>query len=223
MSTFDIITTHDGSPTLQHSLLPETYHSKHGARAESEHVFVRQGLEQIQANPIHVFEVGFGTGLNAWLAGLWAQQQQTTVHYTGVELYPVPPAVAAQLNYGEPAAEFQLLHTLDWNTEHHPHAHFHFTKLHTSLFNFEASDNTYHLVFFDAFSPRTQMELWEVQVMQKMYALLMPGGKLTTYCANGNVRRNMLAAGFEVQKKPGPPFKREMLVATKPFLNNTQA
>ncbi len=213
--------TADGSHTLFSSKFNEIYHSRHGAIQESNHVFVQHGLMQVKTRPIRIFELGFGTGLNAFLAFLFAQNHSIDVHYEGVELYPIENDIAQSLNYADELCagkfkhEFLQLHTSLWNQSHQLSVNFTFIKKHISIADYQPAINHFDVIFFDAFAPDVQSELWSEKMFAKMYAILKPGGILCTYCAKGIVRRAMQGAGFVVQRQPGPPGKREMLVAFK--------
>ena len=164
-----------------------------------------------------MLEIGFGTGLNALLVlEECLAKEQFNVHYTSLEAYPVDAADAAKLNYTSTHhAEFLRLHKAAWNTPLAITKNFMLEKLQTTLEQFAPQENTFDIVFFDAFAPRVQPELWSEEVFRKMHFALKPGGLLVTYCSKGDVRRAMIAAGFSVEKLPGPPGKREMLRARK--------
>jgi len=213
--------TADGSHTLFSPEFNEIYHSRNGAIQESNHVFIQHALAQIEKENIRVFELGFGTGLNAFLAFLFAQNKGKHIHYQGVELYPIAIEIAQSLNYadelegGKFKPEFLQLHTASWNETHALGNNFSFQKNHISILDYLPAANDVDVIFFDAFAPDIQSDLWSEAVFKKMYAMLKTGGRLSTYCAKGNVRRAMQAAGFKVERTPGPPGKREMLVAVK--------
>lgn len=216
--SISILTTGDGSQTLFSKQFDEIYHSRNGALTESQHVFVQHGLINISKPLIKVFEVGFGTGLNALLCAHYAQQNKVSIDYTGVELYPVDDIIASQLNYHEALdncpIETAVLHKSQWNDCVAITPNFTLLKIQQSFVDVQLEE-IYDVIFFDAFAPEKQPELWDLSVFQKCYALLAVGGVLTTYCAKGYVKRNMQEAGFRVEKVPGPPGKREMLVAFK--------
>jgi tRNA U34 5-methylaminomethyl-2-thiouridine-forming methyltransferase MnmC len=218
----EFLTTGDGSVTIHLPEWNEQYHSKHGAIAEAQHVFIRSGLQHIQATSnelIEILEIGFGTGLNAYLTLLEADTAGLEIKYTGVEAYPVAASEITQLNYskllGSSGKLFGLLHTSDWETVTPINSRFQLLKLNCFFHELELT-SAFHLVYFDAFGPRVQPELWTEAIFMRMYTALKPGGVLVTYSAKGSVRRGMQAVGFNVERLPGPPFKREMLRATKP-------
>jgi len=207
----------DGSSTLFAPHFDEHYHSIHGAIQESMHVFIDAGLRALGKEEVRILEMGLGTGLNAVLTAL--HKEGRTIHYSGIEAFPVADNLLEQLNYpaelGEDAeAIFKQLHDMPWNKAGELIPSFILEKLHTSLEEFE-SDTSYDLVYFDAFAPSAQLELWSLEIFQKMFGLMSSGAVLVTYCAKGDVRRAMIAAGFRVEKIPGPPGKREMLRAWK--------
>ncbi|MFI5150121.1 MAG: tRNA (5-methylaminomethyl-2-thiouridine)(34)-methyltransferase MnmD [Bacteroidia bacterium] len=213
--------TGDGSHTLYNEVLNEHYHSHHGALQESLHVFIRAGLDKIAepGNILRILEIGFGTGLNCLLTLKESLDKNLAVEYTSLEPFPLTPEVATTLNYTQ-LPEFTSLtdvflqmHAQPDNTQQLSPAFTLVRKLET-LDHFIPSGN-YSLIYFDAFAPQVQPELWTEAVFQKMYACLVPGGILVTYCAKGEVKRNMKKAGFINERLPGPPGKREMTRAIK--------
>ncbi len=207
--------TDDGSPTLWSGQYGETYHSGFGAVTESLHVFIEAGFKQTSANPLYIFEMGFGTGLNALLTLKYALQRDLRVNYHSVETFPVPPEIASNIVVEPELKEtFLKLHKAEWNEPVAISSEFELLKIKQNLIEWQPKE-MYHLVYFDAFSPESQPELWTGDIFQKIYDMLYNGGILTTYCAKGYVRRNMIAAGFKVERLPGPPGKREMLRAVK--------
>lgn len=222
-----IVFTEDGSVSFFLPDLNENYHSTHGAVQESQHVFMKMGWEEQSWKPgVDILEIGFGTGLNAWLVlgEVRRDPGSPQVYYTAVELYPVDKEQAQSLNYFEfdsPFAAderrkyFMSLHEAEWNVVSEIWPGFALEKLKVSLEDFVPAQ-LYDLIFFDAFAPKVQPEMWTKEVFDTMFGSLRQGGVLVTYCAKGEVRRNMIAAGFTVERVPGPPGKREMLRATKP-------
>jgi len=216
-----LVKTADGSHSLYVEGLNEHYHSVHGALQESQHVFIKMGLNAFeQSQTLRIYELGLGTGLNALLTSIESRDQQWNIHYTASEAYPLSLEEAASLNYGEFLGENSKdlikIHDLAWAESVKLHPHFALKKLQEKSQDHKA-DHLYDLIYFDAFAPEKQPELWEPQVFDQMYQLLAPGGILTTYCAKGVVRRRMQASGFTVERLPGPPGKREMLRASKPL------
>lgn len=216
----EIVITADGSSSIFLADFNEHYHSIHGAVQESMHVFMRMGWSELQGDLQHVniLEVGFGTGLNAWLVcdAVNTSANAPAVHYTSLEAFPVSVEDARLLNYApsESRSRFIGLHEAAWNASVAIDHRFTLEKLHTTLQEF-TPQRKYDLVFFDAFAPRVQPEMWTKEIFGKLFAAMNPGGILVTYCSKGEVRRNMIAAGFSVEKVPGPPGKREMLRAKK--------
>ena len=211
--------TEDGSHTLFVPGIDECYHSTHGAIQESRHIFIEAGLKQCLKPEINVLEIGFGTGLNAFLALLEAERYGTQIHYTSLELCPVEVEKALQLNYPQEIAPekrqlFELLHTSPWNEESAITPNFSLKKIETDFTEFVFEGN-FDVVFFDAFSPEKQPEMWSSELFSTIYAHCNRGAILTTYCAKGIVRRAMQEAGFTVERLQGPPGKREILRGLK--------
>lgn len=218
----EFIITKDGSHTIAVPELNVAYHSRYGAVQESVHVFIESGLHYVLSRSerpevLSVFEMGFGTGLNAFLTAIEAEKLQTKVRYTAVETFPLTLEETAVLNYPEilgHAALFQRMHDCEWNKAIRLTDYFTLEKQQTSLLNFSTSQ-PFNLVYYDAFAPLAQPELWTKEVFQKLFSMMHEGGVLVTYCSKGDVRRTMTAAGFRVAKISGPPGKREMLRAEK--------
>lgn len=219
----EFLTTEDGSLTIHLPEWNEQYHSKHGAIAEAIHVFIQTGIHHfISENKVvdfSILEIGFGTGLNAFLTCMEAEQKELTIEYTGVEAYPVKPSEVTRLNYAEllhaSEAVFSKLHDSPWELPSEITPFFTLTKQ-QKFFSEITETASYHLIYFDAFGARVQPELWTEKVFALMFTALKPKGVLVTYAAKGSVRRAMQAVGFVVERLPGPPGKREMLRATKP-------
>ena len=215
-----VILTADGSSTIHLSEWDENYHSKHGAIQEAKHVFIDSGLTLFSNQEIQLLEIGFGTGLNCFITYLEAEKRNLTIHYTGVEAYPVSSEELKHLNYvtelkaQEQQAIFDVMHETNWGLENNITSNFYLTK-HKQFFNEITDQNTYDLIYFDAFGARVQPELWTEEIFQIMYNSLKENGVLVTYSAKGSVRRALQTIGFLVEKLPGPPGKREMLRATK--------
>lgn len=216
--------TADGSATVAIPDLQVTYHSKYGSVQESRHVFIDAGLHAFmrshpQQKTISIFEMGFGTGLNAWLSLEQAIKQQVKIHYTAVELYPLHKQEYEQLNYDTiiPVANHSIieLHEAAYNIPVSIDANFVVTKHHKSLTDYK-NQSSFDIIFYDAFAPAAQPELWTNTVFEMLLNITNPGGILVTYCSKGNVRRAMISAGWKAEKLPGPKWKREMLRASKP-------
>lgn len=212
--------TKDGSSTLFVPELDEYYHSVHGAIQESIHVFIRMGFDQCHKNSIEIFELGFGTGLNAMLTFTEADKKKKRVNYFAIEKYPLQDHIINNLNYfrDDPVLTeiYREMNGCEWNKPIRIKDHFCLYKIHEDMLDCMI-DNKFDLVYFDAFAPNAQPELWEEPVFKKLFEAMNPGGILVTYCAKGEVRRNMIKCGFEVERLPGPPGKREMLRSVKTF------
>lgn len=211
--------TSDGSHTLYMPDMDEHYHSVNGAIQESEHVFIEAGLHRLSKKEIRVLEIGFGTGLNAFLTLLDSMQTDVNITYYSMELYPLDIALVQNLNYGKvlcagEEALFMALHEAPWNQSASITPNFTLHKMKGDC-NQAELPNEIDLVYFDAFAPDKQPEMWNQELFNKLYFRMNVGGILTTYCAKGAVRRTMKESGFSVERIPGPPGKREMLRATK--------
>lgn len=223
MNRIEIHRTRDGSHTLWDASHGEHYHSVSGAYGESMHVFIENGLYHAQQSfiqEINILEIGFGTGLNALLTSL--HQGQWLVRYTGVEKYPIPEDIWNQMGYEafEPEGAqgaFKKIMTCEWETEQRIKPNFWLTKITRDILDYEPKNGQYHLIYFDAFSPSVQQELWTPEVFQKLYAALVPGGILVTYSAKGMLKQALRGAGFGVERLPGFAGKRHMIRARKLF------
>ena len=216
----EIIKTQDGSTTIHLLEWEESYHSKHGAIQEAYHVFIKSGFDLFEEKPLSILEIGFGTGLNAFITLIEANKTNKSVEYTGVEAYPVLLEEMLLMNYvtelhaSDYQSVFEAMHQLSWNETHQLSSNFKLTKRHQ--FFQEINDcNQFDLIYFDAFGFRVQPELWSLEIFQKMYAALKPGGVLVTYACRSSIKNAMLESGFQVEKLPGAPGKREMLRARK--------
>lgn len=213
--------TADGSTTLRSARLGEQYHSVHGAVQESRHVFLQHGLEAFPGDAVDVLEVGLGTGLNMLLTWQAAEATGRTVRYLALEPFPIPMEQVQALGHPERlddtdrAAGFLKLMAAAPEEWHVISPHFTFQRSARPVQELTA-EGIADVVYFDAFGPPTQPEMWTLDVMARMFRALRPGGSLVTYCAKGEVRRTLQAAGFVVERLPGPPGKREMLRGVKP-------
>ena len=218
-----IIITNDGSPTLMSGRFGETYHSTHGAIQESEHVFLKSGLQHWLVNGnnrLRIFEMGLGSGLNVWLTCAASSEKGLYIDYHSVELYPldysVIEAYSKELKI-EKDDIFWRIHKAEWDGDLKSiSSNFGLAKYQVSLLEFEFPAEI-DLVFYDAFAPSVQPELWTAEVFQKIFNSMNNGAILVTYCCKGDVRRAMISVGFEVERIAGPPGKREMIRATKPL------
>lgn len=217
--------TADGSHTLFVSGLNEHYHSVNGAVQESRHVFIKSGLYHCSLDDIYVFEVGFGTGLNAYLTLIESLKLNKIVHYISVEAYPLSDEIIRILNYTEGYSPdiqqmFYAMHKATWNEEVSINENFFLTKIEADFVDFDFSlfQNTFNLIYFDAFAPDKQPAMWTQDIFNSIYDITAKNGILTTYCAKGVVRRMMQQAGYTTERLPGPPGKREMLRAIRKSL-----
>lgn len=220
MADLRIIETADGSHSLYHAKLHETYHSTHGARRESEHVFLRNGLDAVNRTEriITILEVGFGTGLNAWLTALEAPKHNLQIQYTALEPLPLQEDIYLQLNFheGDPQQQALLiaLHQSEWQRTIKISDNMFITKLTDKIQNYH-TDEKFDLIYYDAFGPPAQPEMWTPQIFTSLYNMMHSNGIFVTYCAKGQVRRDLQESGFVVERLAGPPGKREMLRARK--------
>ncbi|MBK9257940.1 MAG: tRNA (5-methylaminomethyl-2-thiouridine)(34)-methyltransferase MnmD [Saprospiraceae bacterium] len=219
----ELLITADGSHTIFSNKLGITYHSKHGAIRESSIVFIESGLKyyhQIypEKKTISIFEMGFGTGLNALLTYQYASFSGIEIYYDTIEAFPITTELANELNYSSILAinpsVLSGLHKADWNKIHHLYKGFDFIKQEILLENFNPS-KLYDIVYFDAFAPQSQAHLWELEMISRVFDILVPGGVLTTFCAKGSFKRTLKSVGFKVEAIPGPPGKREITRALK--------
>lgn len=229
---YELVTTADGSHSIRFSAIDEGYHSTHGAIKEAMHVYVMPNLAvQTFSDTLYVFEMGFGTGLNAYLSYLYARAVGCRLHYTAVEAYPVPKHIYARLNYAKlcidevmslyptadlngAADDFLRLHTANWGEETAISQAFILHKHHCAMQELVLPEGRYHCIYYDAFAPQFQPELWSKDIFDKLRQAANPRAILTTYCCKGDVKRALKAAGFAIEKLPGPKGKREMLRAT---------
>lgn len=216
-----IVLTADGSKSIFLKDTNVQYHSKHGAILEAQHVFIKSGLHYIldqNVEPISIFEMGFGTGLNSLLTNIEAQKLNLKIDYTAIEAFPVELEEALQLNYPEQltcsAKDFKSLHEQDFNKWNQLNSNFNFRKI-LGLFQDFTTKYQFNLIYYDAFGATAQPELWSQDITDQLFRILKKNGVVVTYSVKGSFRRSLLKSGFTVQKIPGPPGKREMLRAIK--------
>lgn len=215
-----IQTTNDGSTTIHLPDWNESYHSKHGAIQEAYHVFIKNGLSVFQEKSVSILEIGFGTGLNAFITYLETKKNHQTVEYVGVDAYPVQEEEAFQMNYVSELNAFDeieiynKMHHCSWEKKQFISDTFSLTKR-KQFFQDISDENAFDLIYFDAFGFRVQPELWTFDIFKKMHNSLKPKGILVTYACRGSIKRDMLQCGFQVEKLPGAPGKREMLRGVK--------
>jgi tRNA U34 5-methylaminomethyl-2-thiouridine-forming methyltransferase MnmC len=218
----EIILTKDGSHSLLNKDLNETYHSVHGAMQESIHVFIRHGLEYFlqknQNQSVSILEVGFGTGLNTLLTIQHVLKNSFRCTYTSLEAFPIEEETWTKLNYAESLNlkdDFSKIHQAAWNSPTDILPDFRLSKLHTTLQQVELRPESFDLIYFDAFAPSKQPEMWSFDMLEKVVKTMTPGGVFVTYCAKGQLKRDLKSLGLAVETLEGPPGKKEMVRANK--------
>jgi tRNA U34 5-methylaminomethyl-2-thiouridine-forming methyltransferase MnmC len=209
---FEIRITEDGSPTIYSKMFDATYHSQKGAMQESVHVFIQNGLIPAleKFNDLKILEIGFGTGLNAILT--LEQTKKNSIYYHAVEKFPLPEVIYKGLNYGND--QLLKLHQADWNCDIEFTPRFTFHKANSGIEVLKLNRD-YNLIYMDAFAPSTQDELWQKDILEKLYDCLVKGGILVTFCAKGQFKRDLKSLGFTIESPVGASGKREMTRATK--------
>lgn len=217
-----LVETEDGSSSIYIPDINEHYHSIHGAVQESDFVYIKNGFDLVTKEKIRVFEVGFGTGLNAWLTMLESEKSNRSVEYHSIEKYPLNSSEYENLNYFDKQNQeskrlFGSLHASSWGELCYITPNFGLKKIEGDLLSFDfLFPEPVDLVYYDAFSPEKQPSLWTTEIFEKIYNACSSNAILSTYCAKGQVRRNLVSVGFKVDRLPGPPGKREILLALKP-------
>ena len=217
----EFVITEDGSHTIYLPEMDEHYHSIHGAIQESLHIYINQGLLQITKKEISILEIGFGTGLNAYLTFAIADNKKLNINYYSIEKYPLPETDNLKLNYTqnifpEFVDVFAKLHLAKWDSVAEISATFSLMKIHDDLLSFEFDElPQFDLVYYDAFAPGKQPEMWTDEIIQKVASKVIKDGILVTYCAKGSVRRAFSSAGFHMERIPGPIGKKEILKGKK--------
>jgi tRNA U34 5-methylaminomethyl-2-thiouridine-forming methyltransferase MnmC len=215
-SKIEIIKTEDGSHSLYIPDMKETYHSTHGALRESEYVFIKNGLDLIEtSNEINILEVGFGTGLNTFLTFLESEKKALKIYYQTIEPYPLEEDIFSALNYPDILAPdksryFYDFHKAPFDEKVQFSNEFVFQKHFQKLEDLQLKPNQLDLVYFDAFAPSKQPELWSLENFEKIFGWMKKEGVIVSYCASGQFKRNLKSAGFFVETLPGPPGKKEM-------------
>lgn len=220
-----LIITDDGSHSLFVPALNETYHSFHGALQESRHVFIKMGLAYKtgveKKQNIKIFELGFGTGLNALLTAQFAMAHQQNVSFTSIEAFPLDDSLVKALNYAslldQPDAIkwFKKMHDTTWNSQEEIHEYFALKKVHAKFEDYIPEQGAFDVIYFDAFAPSKQAELWDLKILEKVAEAMAPNGIFVTYCAKGQLKRNLQTLGLSVETLSGPPGKKEMVRAKK--------
>lgn len=217
----EFLITEDGSHTIYLPEIDEHYHSVHGAIQESMHVYIQSGLFQTTKKEISILEIGFGTGLNAYLTYCYADQMKIKVNYFSLEKYPLNESEYMRLNYADTvfsefAFVFENMHRLEWNSLLAISPSFNLHKIHADLLNFQFDPvPAFDLVYYDAFAPGKQPEMWSDEVLHKVAASVIAEGIIVTYCAKGTVRRALAVSGFEMERITGPIGKKEILRGKK--------
>jgi tRNA U34 5-methylaminomethyl-2-thiouridine-forming methyltransferase MnmC len=217
----EFVITEDGSHTIYLPEMDEHYHSTHGAIQESMHIYINQGLLQLTKKKISIFEIGFGTGLNAFLTLAFAENKKLDINYFSIEKYPLPEIDYLKLNYPknifpEFADVFEKLHRSKWDSIVEISPAFSLMKIHDDLRSFKFDElPQFDLVYYDAFAPGKQPEMWTDEIIQKVASAVKKDGILVTYCAKGSVRRAFSSAGFHMERIPGPIGKKEILKGKK--------
>lgn len=212
-----LITTEDNSPSIYSEEYQQSYHSTHGAVSESLHVFIEYGLKNfISSDKVDIFEMGYGTGINALLTYNFAIENKLNIHYTSLEKYPVSESIYETIAFENSlwTERLQRLNRLSWNEQHELDG-FSLEKIEVDIRDYSIGSSKYDLIYFDAFSPNAQPELWTEDIFSKIYASMKPNAILTTYCAKGVVKRTLKSCGYELHVQPGPKGKREMIQAIK--------
>jgi tRNA U34 5-methylaminomethyl-2-thiouridine-forming methyltransferase MnmC len=214
-----IVKTSDGPHTIYVPELNEHYHSIHGAVQESQHIFIREGYDNCNAEPLNIFEAGFGTGLNALLTAVRAVKENREVYYTSIEKYPVGSDLIMSLNHYEFAGPdgkriFELIQSSPWEQMNCICNNFNLRKINGDLSDY-IPEYPIDLVYFDAFGPDKQPSMWTREIFERISSAMRSGGILVTYSSKGEVKRNLRSAGFYVKLLPGPPGKREMISEKK--------
>ncbi|HZL08405.1 MAG TPA: tRNA (5-methylaminomethyl-2-thiouridine)(34)-methyltransferase MnmD [Prolixibacteraceae bacterium] len=219
----EFIITEDGSHTIYLPEIDEHYHSIHGAIQESLHIYIGEGLFQTNKKELCILEIGFGTGLNAYLTYCYAREKNLSVNYFSIEKYPLTEAEYLKLNYPvntfpEYSSVFEKMHRSEWNTAVKISPEFTLQKVHADLLSFQFNSiPEFDLVYYDAFAPGKQPEMWTNEILHRVAGTVKKDGILVTYCAKGVVRRSLAAAGFQMERIPGPIGKKEILRGKKTF------
>lgn len=220
--TLKVVQTADGSSSIFWKELNETYHSLHGATQESRHVYIKSGLTFLaeKSQNINILEVGFGTGLNVLLTIEFAiQNPDLSIQLTTLEPFPLPEQILENLDFSASFSDeildfFRKIHDCTPNETHQFLPNFQFQKFHQKLEDFQ-TENQFDLIYYDAFAPSKQSEMWELENLRKIGTLTIKDGVLVTYSSSGKFRKNLAESGFQIEKLVGPPRKKEMVRGIK--------
>ncbi len=221
MSNREVVQSNDGSNTMYNSDVHAYYHSIHGALTESQHVFIKYGIEfcKPKENKLVVFEMGYGTGLNAMLTFLYAQQHHIQVRYIACETHPITKEELAQLELKNILSlddqTIEQFHPNECNEEIKISDYFQLKLIPKAIESLDLEPEFVNCIYYDAFAPSVQPELWTKSIFEQLHSWLVPNGHVITYCAKGQVKRDFRSSGFEVEALPGPPGKREITRAIK--------
>ena len=217
----EFVITEDGSHTIYLPEMDEHYHSTHGAIQESLHIYINQGLFQVTKQEISILEIGFGTGLNTYLTYAFTDRKKLNINYFSIEKYPLSEIDYLKLNYPskifpEYSDVFEKIHRAKWDSVVEISPEFSLQKVHADLLSFKFNSlPQFDLLYYDAFAPGKQPEMWTDEIIQKVASTVKKDGILVTYCAKGSVRRAFSAAGFQMERIPGPTGKKEILRGKK--------
>jgi tRNA U34 5-methylaminomethyl-2-thiouridine-forming methyltransferase MnmC len=218
MEKLSLLVTTDGSHTVKNEATGDTYHSIHGAIQESQHVFIKHGLEYFnlsfpQRRPVHILEVGFGTGSNALLTWQFAKAHSLKIEYSTFEPFPLTPDLYSQLNYDPGNDMLNQLHACGWKTAVELSPEFTFTKYQTTIQSTQLPTSMFDVIYYDAFAPNSQPEMWTKETLERIRWSMNNPAILVTYCVKGTVKRNLKELGLTIETPDGPPGKRSMLRA----------
>jgi tRNA U34 5-methylaminomethyl-2-thiouridine-forming methyltransferase MnmC len=215
------IPTLDGALTIYRPDIDECYHSRKGALKESQYVFIQNGLDRCRSNELKVLEIGWGTGLNGLLSAEWAQKHGRKIFYHSLETHPLEISEYEQFAASIHVADelktlWKKMRESGWEKDCFIHDFFTLHKENQSIQSVELLKESYDVIFFDAFAPSKQPEMWEPDILKKCYLSLKPAGLLTTYCAQGKFKRDLKDIGYLLTNLPGPQGKIQMTIAEKP-------
>ena len=226
MPLLHIIPTSDGSQTLYNEEIGEAYHSTNGALQEAEHVFLKQGLQyllnQNKLSTVNILEVGFGSGLNFLVSADYAALSGINLRYTGIEAFPLSREIISRMGYEKyckvPGLWDRFIKAYKPAQQEEQHI-LPGKNIYLEIFPGPLLDYTpvklFDLIYYDAFAPARQPDMWTAEPVEKVCDMLKPGGILVTYSITGSFKRLLKKYGMSIEKPPGAAGKREMLRATK--------